>query len=545
MKIAVIVDDGRVKRFALEALDAVDGADEVTVFSCTNTRSRKRWLRHGAYYALNLVTIRNRMTRTVAVTAGKKAVARVVDFESIYDGAWQEFPADVVAELKSGGFDVILKFGMGLLRVPPGDMLPIPILSFHHGDPDLYRGRPAGFWEIVDGAPVMGQIVQVIGNRLDAGEVVAFAETKVYPWSYRKTLIEAYRHSPFLIDRAVRNALAATHLPKRRDGRNRRLPSNTTVFAFVARMAWRFARRLAYGAFVEKKWRVSAVSLAPTQMERAIEGRQFPPSDQWRTFSVARGYTFYADPFFADDAGNILVEAVDGRSGLGEILLLSRSGHRRLIREAGHISYPATARINGRPIIVPECAGWSDPRVYEWQDEAARLKATLKIEGGGRILDPTLFEWNGRIYLFGNRRDVGTNVLHLWSARAIDDPFVLHPASPIRISPSGARMGGAVTMLGSRLIRFGQDFSRGYGDGLVVFEIELLTEGDYRERVIGTMRFADRNGPHTANLADREMVFDWYADRFSPFAGLRRLAARLAGGMPALNGRRSGRGASA
>ena len=83
LKLAVIVDNGAVQRFALDALDAITGTDEITVFSCTNTRLPKRWLRHGAYYALNLLTVRNRLTRFVPVTAGSKRVARQVEFESL------------------------------------------------------------------------------------------------------------------------------------------------------------------------------------------------------------------------------------------------------------------------------------------------------------------------------------------------------------------------------------------------------------------------------------------------------------------------------
>ena len=140
MKLAVIVDNCRVQQFALDALDAIEGVDELSIFSCSNTHRRKRWVRHAAYYTLNLVTIRNRLTGMVSVTAGRKRIAAVTEFECRYDGAWQVLPPEVIAAMKEGGFDAVLKFGMGLLRVPASDELPIPILSYHHGDPDRYRG---------------------------------------------------------------------------------------------------------------------------------------------------------------------------------------------------------------------------------------------------------------------------------------------------------------------------------------------------------------------------------------------------------------------
>lgn len=523
LKLAVIADNGLVQRFALEALDAVTGTDEIAVFSCTNTRLRKRWLRHAAYYALNLFTVRNRLTRYVPLTSGRKKIASETSFASDYDGAWQVLPDDIVKALNEGGFDVVLKFGMGLLRVPPADALPVPILSYHHGDPDFYRGRPAGFWEMAESRPVMGQVVQVVGNRLDAGKVVATAETKVFPWSYRATLLESYRHSPSLINTAIRNAISGTHLPKESMGRNCRLPPNLDVARFVARTTGRSARRLFYGALIEKKWRVSTTDVG-TGLEDILAGSEFPNPSGWREIPVSQGYTFYADPFFHGDSA-ILVEALDARSGLGEIVQVDGDHHRPVITADGHVSYPSTCRIDGRQIILPETASWSTPRVYVTDGDGVRLLNTLKIGGGVWVTDPTLFGHRGRLYLFGNDRRLGSNVLNIWTAASLEDEFVAHPGCPIRISPEGARMGGAIIDHGDRLFRLGQDFSRGYGDGLMVFEIETLTREAYSERLVGRIRFTDRRGPHTLNVRGDQMVFDWYHDRISPFAGFRRLGA--------------------
>lgn len=514
LKLAVIIDGDSIQRFALDALDAVDGVDQITVFCCTNTRMRRRWFKHGAYYALNLLSVRNRLTKTAPIASGRKRIARTVTFESDYEGGWQSLPPAITAEL--GKFDVILKFGMGLLRVPDRERLKVPVLSYHHGDPDHYRGRPAGFWEMAEGKPIMGQVVQVIGNRLDAGKVVAFAQTKVFPWSYKATLVEAYRHSPFIINSAIRNAISRTYLPKPSDGRNCRLPSNLSVLAFVLRMNGRAVRRLAYGAFQEKAWNVSTAS-GPRLPEALL-----PSPEHWTILGAAPAYRFYADPFFSDDS--ILVEALRKDSGLGEIVRIDEQASRTIIAGDGHMSYPGVTTIAGEQVIVPEMASWSAPRVYSAGGDQV---GTLNIAGDRRISDPTLIEREGRIYLFGNDRAVGSNVLHLWSAASLDGVFQLHPASPIRISPEGSRMGGNLIDRDGKLFRLGQDFSDGYGDGLIVFEINELTPEVYAETKVSEIRFSDRKGPHTLNIRGDEIVFDWYRDRFSLLAGVRRLKSAL------------------
>jgi hypothetical protein len=425
---------------------------------------------------------------------------------------------------------------MGLLRVPPDERLPVPILSWHHGDPDVYRGRPAGYWEMVHGHPVMGQIIQVLGNRLDAGKVVAFAETRVLPYSYRRTLVESFRHSSLLINEAVRNALAGTYLAKPCTGRNYRLPSNLSVAGFVLRMIWAGVKRAAYGATQEKKWKVSLAACSPEELAMLVEGGAFPAPERWRTIPTGKRYAYYADPFFSDDPPGILVEALDRRTGIGELVLVEGESQRRVSLERNHYSYPSTIKVGGRQLILPEIALWSSTRLYEMAGESLAEVGPLRVAGDMRIADPTLIEHEGRFYLFGSAVAQGTNVLSLWTARSVDDVFQLHPQSPVKISPQGGRMAGGLVRVDGRLIRFGQSFERFYGDGIVAFEVEAITPEIYRERRIGAIRFSDRIGPHTLNVRDGELVFDWYRHQLDALVAVRRLLGRL---------RRSGSGMEA
>lgn len=527
LKLAVIADDETVPRFALDVLDAVRGCSGYTLFSCTNCRPRERRLAQAAYHVLKLAAVRGRLTRRVPLESGSKQIERVVRFEAEHDGAWQRLPPHVVAALRQGGFDVILKLGMGLLRLSPGEVLSAPILSFHHGDPVGSPDQPTGFWEIVRREPVIGQTVRAVGE-IDAGPVAAYAETKVYPWSWRATLMESYRHSPLIINEAIRNAVARTWMDEPRAGRGDRLPGNGAVLAFAARMAFHAASRLLYGAAIEKVWHVSHAPVPEAGLGALVEGRAQLVPEEWKTLKPGGSHVFYADPFFSIDPPGILVEAL-GRSGRGEIVFASEDDgpHRRVSLLSGHASYPATVQIGGRHLILPEVASFSPPRLFVLEDGTMKDVGRLGLEREERILDPTLVEHEGRLYLFGNIKPLGSHTLWLWSADRLDGPFRLHPRSPIRVSPRGSRMAGNLLQVGGRLIRFGQNFEAAYGDGVFAFEIEELSADQYRERVLGLIRFADRRGPHTLNVAGERIVFDWYQERFAPVAGFRRLLARL------------------
>ncbi|MDQ2878228.1 MAG: hypothetical protein M3R41_04035 [Pseudomonadota bacterium] len=524
----VIIDGDHVAEWQRRALATLPAEDQLTLLSCTNTAMPRRLAKHPFYYALNLLSVRNPLTRQVSLTGiAAPIVARHV-FAAGKDGAWQMLPDEIVALIAAAKPDAVIKLGMTLMRVTAA-LDGIPILSWHHGDPDAYRGRPAGFYEMLHGKRTMGQIVQVIGNKLDAGAVVAFAETRITTHSWRKTLIESFRHSPLLLEEALRNIAARRTIAKQSDGRNYRLPGNAKVAKLSLGMVGHAIRRVAYGAFVEKKWMVSTAAIGSADALAVASGAApFPPLSTWHTATQLPQHVFQADPFFRPGANDLLVEALNAATGKGQIVLIDGTGPHVVSRAPCHFSYPAAVRDGDTDYIVPEIAGWSEPKAYVLGEGGLCEAGRLDIPGNPRLSDPTFLRHDGRLWLFGNIATTGSNALYLWHAAALFDRFEPHPLNPIRITPRGARMGGAILTGGEHPVRLGQNFINGYGDGLFAFAIRELTPDAYREEEIGELRFADCKGPHTFNLSPdgTTIAFDWYRDGFSPMAGIRRLRNR-------------------
>lgn len=87
-------------------------------------------------------------------------------------------------------------------------------------------------------------------------------------------------------------------------------------------------------------------------------------------------------------------------------------------------------------------------------------------------------------------------------------------------------MAGELLRLGGALYRLGQDFHENYGDGILVFRIEEIDANSYCEELAGEAAFGSICGPHTANFRDGVLLFDWYEERRTPIAGVRRLLNR-------------------
>jgi hypothetical protein len=523
LRIGVIVDRQALAKWQADALRTLVNDADLLAYSCNNGVSAPRRLTHVLYYLLNLFTIRNRLTRRSHWPDDLPVVSKR-EFEAPQDGNWQELPEDLLEQLRTDALDVIVKFGMGLVRVPPAGQLSVPILSYHHGDPARYRGRPAGFYETLDGEAVMGQVVQRLSNRLDAGEIVAFAETKVAAHSYRTTLIEAYRHSPLILKRAIANCLEGRVRTPEQWGRNFHLPSNGLVLKFLSRQWRRAGTRLLYGLFKEKRWKVATV---PADSEASIESvvSALSQSEHWRAVPMPSGYRFLADPFFHPDGG-LLVEGMNERSCRGEILHVDGGRARRVSGSGGHYSYPATHQEDGQWRVIPEISEWSCAKTFRLRGHCLEEPAELLIAGRPALLDPTPFQYGGTTYLFANLAAEGPSVLRLWTAPTLDDEFAEHPSSPIRLSPQGSRMAGGILRAGGDLFRLGQDLRREYGDGLGFFRIKHIDRHRYDEELVQNFRFPDCRGPHTINLKDGRVAFDFYDEGLSPFAGFRRIKER-------------------
>jgi hypothetical protein len=281
-------------------------------------------------------------------------------------------------------------------------------------------------------------------------------------------------------------------------------------------------KRLIYGAFFEKDWQVASVRgpiASVAQASEAINDRR-----SWQVFERPNGYRFLADPFPLPEGG-VAVEAFRRSDGQGEIVELENGSARRLCGAIGHFSYPATVELGGDCFIVPEVAEWSRPMIYRLRDSGCEFAGALEVDGGPQLLDATFHVAADAIYLFANVASEGGAVLRLWTAPSLFSRFTEHPANPIHISPVGGRMAGSILRLGPSLYRLGQDNSGAYGKRIVVFEILELSPSRYAETHAGELSLSFANGPHTFNIRGSMAFFDFYHDRFTPFAGYRRLRA--------------------
>ncbi|QDH69749.1 glucosamine inositolphosphorylceramide transferase family protein [Marilutibacter alkalisoli] len=414
--------------------------------------------------------------------------------------------------------DLLLRFGFNILR---GGILQLPrhgVWSYHHDDSAEYRGGPAMFWEIHEGNPLTGTVLQRLSEELDAGAVLYRSHAATHPHSLELNRAPAYWKASSFVMRCLRSLAAGEPLretpPGRCDKPLYRTPGNLKMAHFLARTHLRKARR-----WVDDRLRVPHWHVAWRHTREPLDPGA-PTLSNMRELPCPRGH-FYADPMLHmhRDEPWLFVEDFDYRLGKGSLVALPWSdqgpaGDARPVLDLDvHLSYPFVFEWRGETWMVPESAAARRVSLYRARRFPDQWEYVCDLLHGHRAVDATLHEHNGRWYLFANICESGGGTydeLFLFHADTPLGPFMPHPCNPIVSDVRRARPAGRLFTHNGALIRPAQDCARGYGNALVFHRVEELDARHYHEQPLGRLApewAPGLDGCHTyARLGDIEVV---------------------------------------
>ena len=520
--IAIIIDNCSLESWQQESINFISQYVDIRlVLNCQNTHNKKNLFKHFIYYLINFFSLKNRSTAKVKFINDNDI--QCLSFNSIYKGSWQSIPHDISKVIASKEIKLVLKFGMSLLTIDKS-LEQFDILSFHHGDPEFYRGRPAGFYEILNDADKTGIVVQKLSNELDAGVVFARGYSQICNYSYKKTSINFFNNSKYILKHAILNYSSSQVIYQEKLGKNYTLPSNYIALVFIFKILKKKFNKVIYGIFYEKKWNIAKFS----NINPVIRPNLTLDISDAKVPNIKEGYTFYADPFFSSSGSMIRLEALNKSSGLGEIIEIDSTNleYQRSIFDGDHFSYPFSIEHNEKSYLLPEISSHSHqmifPEPFEWT-------SGIKLKGleDFRIVDATLLRHEKKFYLFASFAESSMDCLQLFFSDELLGTYHAHPKNPIVIDPSCARMGGRIQFVDGKLYRYGQNNSYGYGQSLTVSIIEELSAVAYREEKVSNVTFKNSFGPHTIDSFNNNFIFDFYRESFHFLAGYRRFLARL------------------
>jgi len=149
--------------------------------------------------------------------------------------------------------------------------------------------------------------------------------------------------------------------------------------------------------------------------------------------------------------------------------------------------------------MCPEARESGQIRVYRCTDFPLKWELETVIMEGVPAADTMLFERGGKWWMLTNLDESGAvdhcSELYLfWSDSPLHANWTPHPQNPIRIDACGGRNAGLVVD-GEKLFRLAQrqGFDQ-YGQGLLVFEIKMMSESLFVEEQVAEITPTFRRG---------------------------------------------------
>ena len=259
---------------------------------------------------------------------------------------------------------------------------------------------------------------------------------------------------------------------------------------------------------------------------------------------------FVADPFVIHRAGKAFVfcELYHYKDNRGVIAVCEcgPQGLHRLttvIDEPYHLSYPQVFEHDGSIYCLPESVDQKKVCLYKAIDFPYRWERTHTLLKDFAAVDSTLLQFQNRWWLFCTNLDEGYHShLYIWSSDDLFGPWKQHPRNPVKIDVRSSGPAGPFFSNNGQLYRPAQDCARVYGGLIRINRVDVLSETDFKETVVGAIHPPRGNydrGIHTVASSEGLCVVDVLRDVFEPraiagvFTGSVGAVARRAG-VPAM-----------
>jgi hypothetical protein len=431
------------------------------------------------------------------------------------------FPAETLDQIRGFDLDVALCFGFRILKGEALNIARHGVWSFHHGDNLVNRGGPAGFWEVMDGSPVTGSVLQILTEDLDNGRVM-----------YRSWSPTADRFSV----KANRNnlywksaAFVIRKLKELADGVPIAPPVEKQVYQPYSNRLYRMPRNR---EMLPRLWRLGAKYVA-SKFQAALYSDQWTLAYRFRSGPCDANNTlyrfknlippkdrFWADPFAIQSGEHfyVFLEEYPYEFAKGHISVIELdrkgvvSGPRKVLEHDYHLSYPFVFEWNGNYWMIPESAANKTVELYRakafpfvWQLEKVLMTDV-------RAKDATLAEIDGTWWMFVSISEHSIpDELYLFSAPSPLGPWTPHQRNPVKSDVRGSRPAGALFEWNGEVYRPAQDSSGRYGYAISINRVTQLDHDHFSEEQVSNILpnwSDDLLATHTISIAGDLSVVD-------------------------------------
>lgn len=403
-----------------------------------------------------------------------------------------------VKKIKEFNLDVIVRLGFRILR---GDILKAAkcgVWSFHHGDNDVNRGGPAGFWEVFEKHPVTGSILQIITEELDEGKTLTKSYSTTDPTSVKRNCDNYYMKTLSFLPRKLKelHELGQEKFLENVEKENENLmfysnrlytkPTNIEFLRLWYSNFGKFIKRNVQNTYSFEQWGLlfdikNDVSKSMWRYKKIL-----PPKDR-----------FWADPHIItkDDNYFVFIEEYIYKKSKGHISLIKidKKGNYKylgkILEKKYHLSYPFVFEFENNYYMIPETEANKSIELYKCIDFPMKWEYYGKIMEDVSTVDTTIFNHNNKWWMFtGIKENNGASnsdeLFLFYSDNPLSDKWIHHGKNPIVSDVRQARPAGKIFSINNKIYRPSQNGSNYYGYGISLNQIEKINEKEYEEKII-------------------------------------------------------------
>jgi len=435
------------------------------------------------------------------------------------------FVDDDINKIKSYDLDVLIRVGFRIIKGKILESSKFGVWSFHHGDNKVNRGLPPGFWEILEGRPITGSLLQILSEDLDAGQILFKSYSSTHSWSVNRNIDSVTWKSLSFLPRKLKELKEFgeekffANLEEKNSSLNfydRRIytqPTNWEMLKFIFIITGRMTKFLLYRLIFFDQW----ILLFDLRDEFSRSLWRFkkiiPPKDR-----------FWVDPHVVYKNNNyyIFIEEFmyNTKKGHISLIIMDNKGNytkpEKVLERPYHLSYPFIFSYKGDYYMIPETPSTKTIEVYKCIEFPRRWEFLKNLKENIRASDTTLLHYENKWWLFTNiveneGANLGEELFLFYSDNPLSERWIPHPKNPIVSHINNGRPAGKIFEHEGNLFRPSQNSINRYGYGLTFNKIINLDENNYQEKPVDSIEPKwEKNikAVHTFNFERKLTIID-------------------------------------
>jgi len=403
-----------------------------------------------------------------------------------------------IHEILKNDLDVIVRLGFRILK---GDILKAAkcgVWSFHHGDNDVNRGGPAGFWEVFQNNPVTGSVLQIINDELDDGKILAKSYSTTDPILVKRNCNNYYNKTLSFLPRKLKelHELGKDQFLEKVEEQNKNIkfysnrlytkPTNTEFLKMSCYNFGKFLKRNLKNSYSFEQWGLlfdikNEISKSMWRYKKIL-----PPKDRFwadpHIISMDKNYFIFIEEYvYSKSKGHIALIKMDKEGNydyLGKIL-----------EKDYHLSYPFVFQFENNFYMIPETESNNNIELYKCTDFPKKWEYHGEIMNNVNAVDTTIFNYNDKWWMFtGMKENLGSSnsdeLFLFHSDNPLSNDWESHSNNPIISDVRQARPAGKIFSFKDDIYRPSQNSSKFYGYGISVNQINNITKNEYQETIV-------------------------------------------------------------